>query len=201
VSEAAAQARGERAVVSARSAGLPDCRFCGHRERSVRVAAPGRMRPRDLDRAGACFRDSGIPDRASASPRTQASAWTRPTLASVISGPYTGRSESTDRARPKTARRRSGEDSVSGARFSRNAQARPHAAPGGRASRAASDGGARSPLLTAGVRSAFPALGIVRGTCLRWTSTDSASPTTCWGTARRSSSSTESRPARGHGVR
>ncbi len=81
------------------------------------------------------------------------------------------------------------------------AQARPHAAPGGRASRAANDGRARSSLLTAGVRSAFPALGIVRGTCLRWTSTDSASPTTCWGTARRSSSSTESRPARGHGVR
>jgi hypothetical protein len=55
-------------------------------------------------------------------PRTRASAWTRPTLAFVISVSCAGRSESTDRARREPASRRSDTGAVSGARFSRIAQ-------------------------------------------------------------------------------
>jgi len=76
-----------------------------------------------LTETSACFRLAGIHRRAPASPRTQAPALTTPTLAFVISGPCTGRSELTDRARRKPARRRSGEGFVSGARFSRHENA------------------------------------------------------------------------------
>jgi hypothetical protein len=96
-------------------------RAIGHRHVG-RVSAPSgviqqRRHAGDRSVPDASFRPAGIRIRTCASPRIRASGSTSRTLAFVIWAAWAGRSESTDRARPKTARRRSGEDSVSGAQL------------------------------------------------------------------------------------
>ena len=78
------------------------CWFATHSAVSPRSAgrlhhpddAQGEPREVDVGDRAAAF----VGHRAAGSPRTRASAWTRPTLAFVISAPWAGRSESTDRS-------------------------------------------------------------------------------------------------------